>query len=374
MGGFLAEDFLLGSEAARRLYFDHAMDEPIYDYHSHLDPRWIASDHRFDNLTEIWLDGDHYKWRAMRVAGISEELITGMADPRARFLAFASVVPQCIGNPIYHWVHMELRKPFGIETLLDASTADTIWKLGRERLAETQFSARGLLEQFDVRMIGTTDDPADPLDNHASIASDPDFDIAVLPTWRPDILFKPERDDFVDWIETLAEAADTSIRNYADLLEALTRRLDDFDAHGCVSADHGFDHLTFTGNAGAPETVFQSRLEGNRPGSEELVSWRSALAIWLGKQYAARGWVMQLHIGAQRDNNSRMLEQLGPNSGFDSIGDTNYAEPLAAFLDALDREASLPRTILYGLNPRDNEMLATMAGNFPGDGEPAKIQ
>lgn len=374
MKAFLGEDFLLDSDTARRLYFDFAAGEPIYDYHSHLPPDEIANDRRFANLAEVWLNDDHYKWRAMRAAGVLEHFITGNADPLDKFRAFAGIVPQCLGNPIYHWTHMELRKPFGIETLLDASTADDVWRKAGKRLAEDAFSARGLLRQFNVRMIGTTDDPADSLDDHAALAADPGFDIAVLPTWRPDALFKPERADFLRWIERLGASRGSDIRTYADLLDALTSRLEHFADHGCASADHGFDRMLFSTEGPPPEEIFERRLKGRRPEARELIAWRSALALWLGRQYAAHGWVMQLHIGALRDTNSRMRGRLGPNTGFDSIADEPYARPLAAFLDALEKESSLPKTILYCLNPRDNEMLAAMAGNFQGDGIAGKVQ
>ena len=375
MSGFPGENFLLQSEPARRLYFGHAATQPIYDYHSHLDPAAIADDRRFGNLTQIWLDGDHYKWRAMRAAGVPERLITGEADDREKFLAFAAIVPQCLGNPLYHWTHMELARPLGLGgRLLGPDTADDIWERGRERLADPSCSARGILASFDVRMIGTTDDPVDPLAAHAALASDPGFAVAVLPTWRADLLFKPEQPGFSGWIRALARAAELEIGSYADLLEALSLRLGHFAAHGCVSADHGFDRFDFRAGDGAAEALFARRLAGQTLTADEAVTLRSALALWLGREYARRGWVMQLHIGAQRDNNSRMLARLGPASGFDSIADVAYAEPLARFLDALDRDGSLPKTILYGLNPRDNEMLATLAGSFPGDGLAARVQ
>jgi len=375
MAAFPGENFLLRSEPARRLYFEHAAAQPIYDYHSHLDPAAIADNRRFENLTRIWLDGDHYKWRAMRAAGVPERLITGDANDRERFRAFAAVVPQCLGNPLYHWTHMELDRPLGLGgTLLGPDTADEIWERACERLALPDCSARGILAAFDVRMIGTTDDPIDTLAAHAALARETDPGIEVLPTWRADLLFKPEQPAFNGWIGALARAADVEIGRYADLLEALGRRLDHFAAHGCRSADHGFDRFDFRADDGAADALFARRLSGQALSADETVALRSALAVWLGREYARRGWVMQLHIGAQRDNNSRMLARLGPNSGFDSIGDLSYAGPLARFLDTLDREEALPKTILYGLNPRDNEMLATMAGNFPGDGVAAKVQ
>ncbi len=381
MSDFPGENFLLRSVPARRLYFGHAATQPIYDYHSHLDPAAIADDRRFENLTQIWLDGDHYKWRARRAAGVPERLITGDADDREKFLAFAAIVPQCLGNPLYHWTHMELARPLGLGgTLLGPDTAGDIWERGREKLASPSCSARGILAGFDVRMIGTTDDPVDSLDAHAAIARDAAIGIAVLPTWRADLLFKPEQPAFSGWVRALARAADLEIGSFADLLEALRLRLDHFAAHGCVSADHGFDRFEFRGSGHADDrdsaaaALFARRLAGQKLSAEEAVSLRSALALWLGRQYSQRGWVMQLHLGAQRDNNSRMFDRLGPASGFDSIGDASYAAALAGFLDALDRDGELPKTILYGLNPRDNEMLATLAGSFPGDGVAAKVQ
>jgi glucuronate isomerase len=375
MADFPGENFLLRSEPARRLYFDHAATRPIYDYHSHLDPAAIADDRRFDNLTQIWLDGDHYKWRAMRAAGVPERLITGDADDREKFRAYAAVVPQCLGNPLYHWTHMELARPLGLGgLLLGPDTAETIWERSRERLAEPACSARGILADFGVRMIGTTDDPVDTLAAHAAIASDPACAVTVLPTWRADLLFKPERPQFAGWIRALARAAEVDIGNYEDLLEALERRLDHFALHGCISADHGFDRFEFHAADGSVDELFSRRLSGEALTAAEAVMFRSAIAVWLGQQYANRGWVMQLHLGAQRDNNGRMLARLGPASGFDSIGDASYAEPLARFLDTLDRDGALPRTILYGLNPRDHEMLATLAGSFPGDGVAAQVQ
>ena len=377
MRSFLDENFLLRSDTARRLYFEHAATQPIYDYHSHLDPAAIARDRHYDNLTELWLDGDHYKWRAMRAAGVPERLITGDAADYEKFAAFATILPQCIGNPLYHWTHMELKFPLGLpDVLLSAATAERVWRLSREQLAPASMSTRGLLAAFDVRMIGTTDDAIDSLDAHAAIAADRSLDIAVLPTWRPDLLFKPEHDDFLNWIGALGQSAGIEIRDYGDLLDALIRRLQHFARHGCVSADHGFDRFEFHGptDAATAEALFARRLRNQPLSATERVAWRSGMATWLGHQYAERGWVMQLHIGALRNNNSRMLERIGPNSGFDSIGDGGYAEPLARFLDTLDREGALPRTILYGLNPRDYEMLATMAGNFPGNGQAAKVQ
>lgn len=373
---FLGEDFLLASDAGRRLYHDYAAGEPIYDYHSHLSPLELASDRRFANLTQIWLDGDHYKWRALRTAGVAEELITGHADDRARFAAWAATVPQCVGNPLYHWTHLELQRYFGVRDLLSPTTAESIWQRCNAALAGDGYGARGLLRRMNVRMVGTTDDPIDDLAAHAELAADRSFDIAVLPTWRPDRALKIELDGFASYVEELGAVAGLEIRGFDDLCAALARRLEHFAAHGCVSADHGADVLRFgkVADDGALNRVLMKRLEGRALDEAEITQHATALQLWLGREYARRGWVMQLHMGAQRNNRTRGLEQIGPNSGFDSIGDRVYAAPLAALLDALDRDDALPRTILYCLNPRDNEMLATMAGNFQGGGVAGKMQ
>jgi glucuronate isomerase len=375
MKTFLDDNFLLSCDSARRLYFDYAAGEPIYDYHSHLVAREIADDRRFDNLTQVWLDGDHYKWRAMRTAGIDEDLITGDADDQLRFFTFANIVPQCIGNPIYHWTHMELKHPLGLSgILLGPETAAEIWRQSQIRLQDPAMSARGLLQQFNVRMLATTDDPADSLEAHKQARDDVTMTIAMRPTWRPDLLLKPESGDFLSWVEALGEAADIAIGSFADLLDALGARLDFFAEMGCVASDHGLDRFEFHDDSTSADTIFRQRMNGRLPDAGEIIAWRSELALWLGREYASRGWVMQLHIGAQRDNNARMLRRLGPNTGFDSIGDEPYALSLARYLDALDTDGSLPRTILYCLNPRDNEVMATMIGNFQGDGVPGKLQ
>jgi len=378
MKAFLCEDFLLGNETARRLYHDHAAAMPIYDYHCHLNPKEVAEDRRFDNLAQIWLEGDHYKWRAMRSAGIDEQYITGKeSSDYEKFLAFAKTVPLTLGNPIYHWTHLELRRPFGITgTLLSPDTAQSIWEHGRELLASPAFSARGIMRQMNVKMAGTTDDPVDSLEYHRQIAADNSFDIEVAPSWRPDKAFKIELDGFADYMAKLGEVADIAIRRFDDLLSALAIRLDHFVAHGCRAADHGIEVVRY---ADIPaETVLdgilQRRLAGETPSEQEVAQFSTAVQVWLGKQYAARSWVMQLHIGAQRNNNTRMFRRLGPDSGFDSIADRPFAWELSHLLDAMDVSDELPKTILYCLNPRDNEVLATMIGNFQGGGIAGKIQ
>lgn len=377
MKTFMCEDFLLSTETARRLYHENASKQPIYDYHCHLEPAEVASDRRFENLTQIWLAGDHYKWRGMRSAGVSESLITGDASDYDKYLAWAKTVPQTLGNPLYHWTHLELRRPFGITgTLLSPQTAETIWHQCNELLATPEFSARGIMQQMNVVMAGTTDDPTAPLEHHHAIAQDDSFNIAVLPSWRPDRAFKIELDGFADYLQKLGQSADIEIIRFADLLSALDKRLAHFDAHGCRAADHGIEIVRFAPIPAEQEldALLARRISGQTPSELECAQFSTAVQVWLGQRYAQLGWVMQMHIGAQRNNNSRMFALLGADAGFDSIGDRPFAFELAHLLDEMDKSNQLPRTILYCLNPRDNEMMATMIGNFQGGGIAGKVQ
>ena len=377
MTSFMTEDFLLDTEFARRLYHDYAKDQPIFDYHCHLPPQQIAENYRFNNLYDIWLKGDHYKWRAMRTNGVAERLCTGDASDREKFDAWAATVPHTIGNPLYHWTHLELRRPFGITgKLLSPATADEIWNQCNELLAQDKFSARGIMQQMNVKMVGTTDDPIDSLEHHAAVAKDASFDVKVLPSWRPDKAFKIELEGFAAYIDKLGKVADIEIERFSDLLTALDRRLDHFAAHGCRAADHGIEVLRFAAVPAEAELdkILHRRMNGGALTELEIAQYTTAVQVWLGRQYAKRGWVMQLHMGAQRNNNTRMFRLLGADAGFDSIGDKNFSFELASLLDAMDVTNELPKTILYCLNPRDNEMLGTMIGNFQGGGIAGKIQ
>lgn len=377
MKTFMCEDFLLSTETARRLYHEHASKQPIYDYHCHLNPAEVASDRRFENLTQIWLAGDHYKWRGMRSVGVSESFITGDASDYDKYLAWAKTVPQTLGNPLYHWTHLELRRPFGITgTLLSPQTAETIWHQCNELLATPEFSARGIMQQMNVVMAGTTDDPTDILEHHHAIAQDDSFNIAVLPSWRPDRAFKIELDSFAYYLQKLGQSADIEIIRFCDLLSALDKRLAHFDAHGCRAADHGIEIVRFAPIPTEQEldALLARRLSGQTPSELECAQFSTAVQVWLGQRYAQLGWVMQMHIGAQRNNNSRMFALLGADAGFDSIGDRPFAFELAHLLDEMEKSNQLPRTILYCLNPRDNEMMATMIGNFQGGGIAGKVQ
>lgn len=376
MSRFMSEDFLLDSEFARRLYHDYAADQPIFDYHCHLPPQQIAENYRFNNLYDIWLKGDHYKWRAMRANGVAEALCTGEASDRAKFDAWARTVPDTIGNPLYHWTHLELRRPFGItNTLLSPATADAIWHQCNEMLAQEAFSARGIMQQMKVKMVGTTDDPVDDLRHHRALAEDSSFATKVLPSWRPDKAFNIEAEGFTDYLHTLSAVADVAITRFDDLRRALSVRLDHFAAHGCKVSDHALDVVLYgEADDATLDAILARRLGGQIPPESEIAQFKTAVLVWLGAEYARRGWVQQYHIGALRNNNRRQLQLLGPDVGFDSINDRPLAEPLSKLLDAQNRDNALPKTILYCLNPRDNEVLATMVGNFQGEGQPGKMQ
>lgn len=376
MSRFMTEDFLLDTEFARRLYHDYAKDQPVYDYHCHLPPQQIAENYRFANLYDIWLKGDHYKWRAMRANGVAEALCTGDASDRDKFNAWARTVPQTIGNPLYHWTHLELRRPFGITgVLLSEKTADEIWQRCNDLLAQDDFTARGIMQQMNVKMVGTTDDPLDDLTHHRALAEDSSFKVKVLPSWRPDKAFNIEADTFLPWIEKLESLTDISVQRFDDLRQALGKRLDHFAAHGCKISDHALDVVCY---ADADEitldSILANRRGGAKPDAHAIAQFKTAVLVWLGAEYARRGWVQQYHIGALRNTNQRQFQLLGADVGFDSINDQPVAEPLARLLGAQNLNNALPKTVLYCLNPRDNEVLATMAGNFQGEGQAGKMQ
>ncbi|MDX5628374.1 MULTISPECIES: glucuronate isomerase [unclassified Brenneria] len=376
MPQFLSEDFLLDSAFARRLYYDYAVNQPIFDYHCHLPPEQIAENYRFKNLYDIWLKGDHYKWRAMRANGVAERFCTGDAGDWEKFEAWAATVPHTIGNPLYHWTHLELRRPFGITgTLLSPSTAKDIWQRGNALLERDEFTARGIMRQMNVKMVGTTDDPIDDLRHHKAIAGDSGFPIKVLPSWRPDKAFNIEADGFVDYMHRLEAASNTSISRFGDLRDALKKRLDHFAAHGCKVSDHGLDVLVYgEADDATLDAILSRRLSGGKPTAEEAAQFKTAVLLFLGSEYHRREWVQQYHIGALRNNNSRQLRLIGPDTGFDSINDLPLAQPLSRLLDAQAKDNNLPKTILYCLNPRDNEVIGTMVGNFQGEGTPGKMQ
>ncbi|MES2308308.1 MAG: glucuronate isomerase [Verrucomicrobiota bacterium] len=371
------ENFLLSCERSRELYHGFAAKQPIIDYHCHLNPLEIASDKRWQNLSDIWLGGDHYKWRAMRTAGVSEKYCTGNATPWEKFEKYAETMPKLLRNPLYHWSHLELKQYFGIQDrYLNSKTAKSIYDEANEIIQSPDFSARSIMKKSHVRLVCTTDDPTDDLKSHVKIAQDPHFNIDVLPTWRPDRAWEVHRPQrWNEWILLLEKAADTTILSFSNFLEALQKRHDLFHSHGCRLSDRGIETLycdELTENQAA--RIFENAREGRAATPAEYRGFHSFLLHELALMDAEKGWTQQLHLGALRSVNTRMALKLGADSGFDSIGDWSMAEGLAHYLDRLDQKGKLSKTILYNLNPRDNELIATMVGNFQ-DGEIAgKIQ
>lgn len=375
---FIHDDFLLDTPQAKNLYHDYAKDMPIIDYHCHLPPEQIADNHQFRNLYEIWLAGDHYKWRAMRTNGVDERYCTGDADDWEKFEKWASTVPYTLRNPLYHWTHMELRKPFGItDRILNADTARSIWDECNEKLATPEFSARGVMQQADVRIVCTTDDPVDDLASHKKTAADKSFKIKMLPTWRPDKSMAVEigAEQYNSYVDRLAEVSNIDIVNFSDLMQALRKRHDYFKDNGCEQSDHGLETVFADDYTQSEiESIFTKIRGGSDLDQEEIRRFQSAMLVELALMDHDEGWVQQFHIGAIRNNNPRLFRTLGPDTGFDSIGDSCYAKELATFLGRLDDQNKLAKTILYNLNPRDNEMIATMIGNFQDGSFPGKMQ
>jgi glucuronate isomerase len=366
---FIHEDFLLETDTARRLYHEVAAPLPIIDYHCHLPPDQIAQNHRFRSLTEVWLDGDHYKWRALRANGVSERLCTGDATDWEKFAAWAETVPATLRNPLYHWTHLELAFPFGIsDRLLNPSTARGIFDAANERLKEPAFTTLGLLEQYRVKVVCTTDDPVDSLEHHIAHRKAPKAYAALklLPTWRPDMAMAvKDLGAYAAWLGKLEAASGQSVSSYGDLLTALDKRHASFHQAGCRLSDRGLDIVPdLVCSSERARTVFDKARRKQELTQEDQDALRWRLLHDLAVLDHGRGWVMQLHIGALRSVNTRLVGKIGPNTGFDSIGDALIAGPLGRWLDALDQKDQLPKTIFYNLNPRDNEMVATMAGNF----------
>ena len=372
---FIHDDFILSNDQAVRLYHEYAKDEPILDFHNHLPPDEIAEDRRFANLAEIWLEGDHYKWRAMRANGTPEELVTGDGDPKDKYLAWAATIPHALGNPLYHWTHLELKRCFGIDALLGPDTAEEIWEQANEQLADPAFSARGMLKRFDVKALCTTDDPADPIVHHEAIGNNPEIETGVYPTFRPDKAWGIGlAEPFKGWLKGLEETSGIAISNLDDFLAALRKRVEDFHAIGSRISDHSFPYFfcDFPSDEDA-RSIFQNTLEGKNAERPEEEAFGAYVMLQLAKLYAEKGWTMQIHLGPLRNNSSRLIQTFGPDAGTDSIGDWPQAERMGHFLDRLDWENSLPKTIVYNNNPSDNFTVATMLGNFQRD-VPGKMQ
>jgi len=375
MKNFLDENFLLNTKTAQQLYHQHAAKQPIIDYHCHLSPEDMANDRQFNNLTEIWLEGDHYKWRAMRTNGIDENYCTGNEAPLDKFKKWAETVPYTLRNPLYHWTHLELQRYFDIHDILNQDTAEKIYHEASEKLNTPAYSVRNLLKKMNVEVICTTDDPVDSLEHHKKLKED-NFSIKVLPAFRPDkVIAIDDIETYHKYLEKLSEVSDTNIGNLNELLTAIKKRHDFFHDAGCRISDHGLEYIYARDYSPTEiKSIFNKVLIKAELKPKEIAKFKSAMLIYLAEMDHEKNWVQQYHLGALRNNNSRMMRELGPDTGFDSIGDFEIGSSLSTFLDKLDNKDKLAKTIIYNLNPRDNELIATMAGNFNVGNIPGKIQ
>jgi glucuronate isomerase len=371
---FLDKNFLLQTEAAEQLYHTYAAKQPIIDYHNHLSPKDIAENRQFTNLTEIWLEGDHYKWRAMRTNGVNEKFCTGHASAEEKFMKWAETVPYTLRNPLYHWTHLELKNYFGVDRLLDKDSAKSIYEECNAQLQTKEFRVQGLLRKMNVETLCTTDDPADDLNYH--IAHAKSGGIKMLPTFRPDKSYAfADALSYKNYLKKLSETAEVEISSLPTLLQALEKRIIFFHKQGCRLADHGLEKIPFESLSQAEATtLFANVLKGQLLTKKEINGLRSVILTHLCRLYHTNGWVQQFHVGALRNNNSRMLRELGADTGFDSIGDFPQARSMAKFFDQLDSSNQLAKTIIYNLNPADNELFATMIGNFNDGSSPGKMQ
>ena len=376
MKHFLTDDFLLTTDFAKTLYHGYAKDLPIIDYHCHLPPDEIAGNRKFENMTRAWLAGDHYKWRALRTLGIDEKYITGNATDKDKFDRWAYAVPYTMRNPLYHWTHLELLRYFKVNRLLTPDTATAVWNACNEQLVDPAYTTRGMLQKMKVEVVCTTDDPADSLEHHIQIRKDK-VSTTVLPTFRPDKAYAIENvENYKTYLGLLSASSGVPIHTFDDLLQALEKRIQYFHSHGCRLSDHGLEQLYFpeSGQTFSPKTLFEQVLKGQTLTKAEIQLFKYSVLVELGRLYHKHGWTQQYHIGALRNTNTRMLQQLGPDTGFDSIGDFSQSMALARFLNELDSTNQLAQTILYNLNPADNEVMATMIGNFNDGSVRGKVQ
>lgn len=371
---FINNDFLLQNQFAKDLYENYASQLPIIDYHCHLSPKEIAQDRKYENITQLWIHGDHYKWRAMRTLGVEEKYITGDATDKEKFMAWARVVPYTLRNPLFQWTHLELKRYFGIDEMLNETSAERLYEEINSKLQEPGFSCKGLLRKMNIKLICTTEDPTDPLEYHKQIR-DSDFEIQISTSFRPDKAIMIEANSFRNYIQSLGDSADVSIDSFQKLCDALTSRINYFHENGCRLSDHGLDQISFeTFSSSEIEGIFKRKLAGDTLSELDIEKFKAAILLFLGEKYEEKGWVQQFHLGALRNTNKRMLERLGPDTGWDSISDLPQAEKLSKYLDALDGKNKLARTILYNLNPSDNEVFASMAGNFNDGSVKGKVQ
>ena len=375
MKKFMDENFLLQTETAQKLYHNYAAKMPVFDYHCHISPKEIAEDKQFDNLAQIWLYGDHYKWRAMRTNGVDEHFCTGDASDWEKFEKWAETVPFTLRNPLYHWTHLELKRFFGIEKLLSPDTAKEIWDTCNTKLQSPEYSVRNLIRMANVHTICTTDDPVDSLEYHRQI-KESDFEVKVLPAWRPDKAMAVEdADSYNKYIDKLEEVSGVEVNTFEHLMEALDKRHEFFHENGCRLSDHGLE-TAYAEDYSKRDIIdiFSKVRYGAKLTHTEILKFKSCMLYELGIMDHSRGWTQQFHIGALRNNNTRLFNRLGPDTGFDSIGDFEIARPLSKLLDRLDQNDQLSKTIIYNLNPRDNELIATMIGNFQDGSVPGKMQ
>lgn len=375
MKAFMDENFLLSTPTAQELFHEFAEQMPIIDYHCHINPREIAEDRKFENITQVWLGGDHYKWRQMRSNGVDEKYITGDASDREKFQKWAETLEKAIGNPLYHWSHLELQRYFGYHGVLNAQTAEEVWNICNAKLAEDAMSVRNIIRQSNVKVICTTDDPIDTLEWHQKIAADPEVDFKVYPAWRPDKAMNIEKPDFMEYIGKLGTVAGVAIDSFAKLMEAIRVRMEYFDSMKCCVSDHGINYAVYVpADEATVEEIFQKKANGEELSALEVDQFKTAFMVAVGREYHRLGWIMQLHYGCKRDNNDFRYRQLGPDTGYDCINNYAPAAQLADFLNALNATDQMPKTILYSLNPADNAIIDTIIGCFQDASAVGKIQ
>lgn len=375
MKQFMDKEFLLSTETAQNLFHKYAETTPVLDYHCHIAPKEIAEDRKFENITQVWLGGDHYKWRQMRSNGIDEYYITGDATDREKFQKWAETLEKAIGNPLYHWSHLELQRYFGYTGALNGETAEEVWNLCNKKLQEDSMSVRNIIRQSNVKLICTTDDPVDSLEWHKVIAEDETFDVQVLPAWRPDKAMNIEKPDYLDYLKKLEEASQRKIKTFEDLKEALKVRMEHFASYGCRASDHALEFVMYRpAYDGELEQIFAKRMRGEFVSKEEELKYKTAFMLFVGKEYHKRGWAMQLHYGCKRDNNVLRYRELGPDTGYDCINNYAPSSEMADFLNALNQTDELPKTIIYSLNPNDNAAIGTILGCFQDQSAVGKIQ
>ena len=372
---FMGQDFLLEGATAKELYHNIAAKQPIIDYHCHVSPKDIALDVRFSNITEAWLYGDHYKWRLLRARGVDEKYVTGGGSDREKFQKFAETLPYAIGNPVYHWAHLELQRYFDCYLPINPANAEPIWEVCNKRLAKDGMSVRGLIRSSNVTHICTTDDPVDSLEWHKMMQEDPDWDVRILPTFRPDKAINIDKPGFLDYIKSLSTSSSVQINSIDDLYVALTNRIDFFASIGCVISDHGLDYFSWADDCEKKAgEIFIKALAGEKISKRKAERYKAAIMLFLSREYSKRNWIMQIHYGAARSVNSFMLQKVGPDTGFDSISLKDSSEAMYKLLDGMNGEGNLPKTILYSLNPNDDDALVSAIGSYQSAGQPGKMQ